>query len=167
MFIRNLNEDQVDYLEKIYENKSKIFENEDKALEFIEFLVDHYFVMNIANRISAQNSTYCFVWDVSSGVKTYEANSNSFITTLLKNKESGLETGFIIDKNLHAVLNNLVKKYLNSESMGLFNNEIVGVDAINWPKYNSKTKKVLSFEYKNIEVVNNFMNNEYKFIDSL
>ena len=86
--------------------------------------------MNIAYRVSKKNKTYCFAWDVSSDVKTYEANSNSFLTTLLKNKESGMETGFIIDKNLHAVLNKLIKKYLNAKPLSMFNNEIVGVSSI-------------------------------------
>lgn len=167
LYIENLNKNQIDSLEKIQENKHKIFDEEDKAFYFIEFLLYHYFVMNVANRVALKNKTYCFVWDVSSDVKTLEANSNSFLTTLLKNKESGEETGFIIDKNLHVIINKLIKKYLHGESLSLFNNEIVGVSEIGWPQYSSKTKKLLSFTYNNIKVVNNYMDDEYKFINTL
>lgn len=64
-------------------------------------------------------------------------------------------------------MNDLIQKYVNGKSLSLFNNEIVGVSAIKWPKYSLKNKKVLSFEYKNIKVIENYMDIEYKFFDEL
>ena len=167
LYIKKLNKEQVDFVEKLQEKKHKIFNTEDKAFYFIEFLLFHYFPLDIANRISKKNKTYCFQWDASSGVKNFEANSNSFLATLLKNKQAGEETGFIIDKNLHAILNALIKKYLNSESLELFNNEIVGVRAIDWARYNVKNKQVLSFKNDRIELIKDYMNDEFELIDKL
>ena len=60
LYIKKLNKEQVDFVEKLQEKKHKIFNTEDKAFYFIEFLLFHYFPLDIANRISKKNKTYCF-----------------------------------------------------------------------------------------------------------
>ena len=56
-------------------------------------------------------------------------------TALFGNKETARAYGNAVDADISEILRNFLKKFVCGEGMQIFNNEIRGVDAIDWKKF--------------------------------
>ena len=94
----------------------------------------------------------CFYWNVKGDIENLKASSLSLITTLLGNKDIAEQMGYINDQNITEIIQTFFRKYIKGEPLNLLNNEIKGVDKVEWDEFTKDTKRVLNITKDNFKM---------------
>lgn len=81
---------------------------------------------------SRGNTAYHFFFDLNAVIEKLGSGSLGMIATILGNKDAAEKYGTIVNEDVMLILQALIVKFLRDEEMELFNNEISGVNALQW-----------------------------------
>ncbi len=83
----------------------------------------------------AGNRVHLIYWDEAPLIENLGSGTVDVTAALLGNDEALRMYGNVLDKDLSEILQTLLHKFLNGESLKLYTNEIKGVDAFDWKKF--------------------------------
>ena len=81
------------------------------------------------------NKVYLLYWNVKPLIENLGAGTVDVAAAFLGNSEVAQMYGNVLNADISEVLRLFLIKYLNGDAMRFYNNEIKGVDAIDWQKY--------------------------------
>ena len=81
------------------------------------------------------SKVHLFYWDEKPLIENLGSGTVEVATALFGNKETARAYGNAVDADISEILRNFLKKFVCGEGMQIFNNEIRGVDAIDWKKF--------------------------------
>lgn len=81
------------------------------------------------------SKVHLFYWDEKPLIENLGSGTVEVATALFGNKETARAYGNAVDADIAEILRNFLKKFVCGEGMQIFNNEIRGVDAIDWKKF--------------------------------
>ena len=85
----------------------------------------------------------CFYWDVKGSIEKLTANSVSIVSTILGTNKIAEQMGYLNDQNLTMIMQAFVGKYIQGKPMELYQNELKGVQAIDWQEFTADKDEVL------------------------
>lgn len=85
----------------------------------------------------------CFLWDVEGEIEKLTANSASMVTSILGNLKIAEQMGYLHDKGITQIMQELIGKFMQGNEPSLFHNEIKRVDEIYWGEFTPEKKGVL------------------------
>ena len=74
-------------------------------------------------------------WDVDSVVENLGSGSVDIVNTVLGNQDAAVAYGSVVNESVQDVLQAFILKFIHEDSMELYNNEIDGINAIDWNEY--------------------------------
>ena len=81
------------------------------------------------------NKVYLLYWNVKPLIENLGSGTVDVAAAFLGNSEVAQMYGNVLNSDISEVLRSFLIKYLNGDAMRFYNNEIKGVNAINWQKY--------------------------------
>lgn len=155
--------DKQDRLEALINNykKSGLSDIDSKKTLLSDFQFKACPLHDCNTLIKGGSVVRVFYWDVNGDIEKLTANTVSMVTSLLGNEDIAEQMGYIHEKNIIEIMQNLLDKYINGDSPELFNNEIDGVSEISWDKYDTNRKCMLHVQNDAIKMA------EHPFSDSI
>ena len=101
---------------------------------------------------AAGSKVHCFCWDVSGDIEKLTANTASMVTAILGNFEIAEQIGYLHDKGLTEIMQELIGRFLCGQKPELFNNELKGVPEIVWNEFNADRNAVLHIQKDSIRM---------------
>ena len=89
------------------------------------------------------NKVHLMYWDEEPLIENLGSGSVDAITALLGNSKASQMYGNVMNADLSEALQSLLVKFINGKALQLYQNEIKGVDAFNWPAFNDKSRQAL------------------------
>ena len=129
-----IGDEQSVKLDEILKNymQSGLSEGEAKKELLIDFQYKSCVLHDIKTLVKGGSKVRAFYWDVKGNVEKFAANSVSMVTTILGNEQIAEQLGYLNDKSITEIVQSFIRKFMNDESLKLFNNELKGVSAIEW-----------------------------------
>jgi len=78
---------------------------------------------------------YLMYWNAKPLIENLGSGTVDVASSLFGNSEAAQLYGNVMDKDLSEVLQTLMTKFIRGEALRLYNNEIKGIDALDWKKY--------------------------------
>jgi len=78
---------------------------------------------------------YLMYWNAKPLIENLGSGTVDVASALFGNSEAAQMYGNVMDKDLSEVLQSLMAKFIRGEALRLYNNEIKGIDALDWKKY--------------------------------
>ena len=119
--VRNYVEDQVKSIPKV-EALSKVFDQWNALCTYLSAMLLAKF----------GNEVRIIYWNVSPLIENLGSGTVDVASALLGNSEIAQMYGKVLDPTISKILQTFFIKFMNGESMQLYNNEIKGVNAIDW-----------------------------------
>lgn len=143
--IKLLSKDKSALLEKIVEKhvNEGMSESDAKKLVLTNFQYKASVIKTCRDLVDGGSNVYCFYWDVKSNVENLKSNTIAIVTAIMGNGDIGEAMGYINATVNTEVMQTMIKKFMNGEELSLFNNEIRGVDAIDWRPYTRQNENIL------------------------
>lgn len=153
------------YLKKTAVNKNDEYAKLVKVVNFISFI---YAPLLSARYLSSNgHKVHCFLWNITPSVKNFKSNSLSFISTIMGNFGVGEEFGYINDNTLREIMQLFLNKFVHNEKIELYNNEIIGVEAFDWPLFKEDNYAVACFNQKSMTIKYDFYKKEITTLDQI
>ncbi len=81
------------------------------------------------------NQVHLMYWDEKPLIENLGSGTVDVVATLLRNGEALQMYGSVMNKDLSETLQTLLRKYVTGEALGLYRNEIGGLDAFEWKAF--------------------------------
>ena len=108
-----------------------------------------------------------FYWDVKGDIEKLTANTVSMVTSILGNADIAEQMGYLHEKNITEIMQNLVDKYINGDTPELFHNEIDGVDEISWNQYDAERECVLHIQNSSIKMAEHLFSDNVRELEKM
>lgn len=108
-----------------------------------------------------------FYWDVKGDIEKLTANTVSMVTSILGNADIAEQMGYLHEKNITEIMQNLVDKYINGDTPELFKNEIDGVDEISWNQYDAERECVLHIQNSSIKMAEHLFSDNVRELEKM
>ncbi|MBR1602137.1 MAG: carboxylesterase family protein [Synergistaceae bacterium] len=94
------------------------------------------------------NKVHLMYWDEEPLIENLGSGSVDAITALLGNSKASQMYGNVMNADLSVILQSLLVKFINGKALQLYQNEIKGIDAFNWPAFNDKRQALIAADNK-------------------
>ena len=84
---------------------------------------------------AAGNKVHLLYWNVNPVIENLGAGTVAVASAFLGNEQTSQIYGNVLDSNIFEIFQSFMKKFMKGESLQLYNNEIKGVNAINWEEF--------------------------------
>ena len=81
------------------------------------------------------NKVRILYWDLNPLIENLGSGTVDVVTTFLGNSEVAQIYGNVLNKDIAKTLQTLFRKFVSGDELKLFNNEIKGINAIDWKKF--------------------------------
>ena len=107
------------------EVKSKVYEQFNALLTYL-----------CAQKLAkGGNKVRILYWDVKPLIENLGSGTVDVVTTFLGNREAAQMYGNVLNQDIAKTLQTLFRKFVSGDELKLFNNEIKGIDAIDWKEF--------------------------------
>ena len=119
------------YIENQAENITKL-EAQEKFFEQWSALSMYLSAMQLA---AGGNKVHLMYWDVKPLIENLGSGTVDAVLTFFGDSKISQMYGNVLDSDISEILQHFLKKFINGESLQLYNNEIKGVKNIDWEKF--------------------------------
>ena len=103
---------------------------------FVNLWMDNICMLHLSENLRAGGSSVRLLyWDVDAVVKNLGVGDVSLISTVLGNSDAAESFGSVVSGEITEVMQTLILKFIQGEAPALYNNEVDGVNAIEWKDY--------------------------------
>ena len=81
------------------------------------------------------NKVYILYWNVKPLIENLGSGAIDVLAAFLGNREASKMYGNVLNQDIAAPLQNLFRKFVHGEELRLFNNELKGINAIDWKEF--------------------------------
>ena len=168
-FKGRVEKDNYDRLETLLNNykKSGLSDSNSKKALLSDFQYKACPLHDCNTLVKGGSVVRVFYWDVNGDIEKLTANGVSMVTSILENEDIAEQMGYLHEKNIMEIMQNLMEKYINGDSPELFNNEIDGVSAISWDKYDADRGCVLHIQNSAIKMAEHLFSDSIGELESL
>ena len=102
-------------------------------------LIDIWFALCIYRSalklVKGGNKVYLMYWDAKPLIENLGSGSVDAMAVMLGNDEASQLYGNVMDDDMSDILRSFLHKFISGDALRLYNNEVIGVDAIDWEKF--------------------------------
>ena len=120
-----------DYIDKQAATMS-VIEAKSKMYEQFNALITYLFAKKLAE---GANKVRLLYWNLKPLIENLGSGTVDVAAAFLGNREAVQMYGNVLNQDIAETLQNLFRKFVSGDKMHLFNNEIKGIEAIDWKEY--------------------------------
>lgn len=102
-------------------------------------MVEQFYVLSIyrcaKELASSGNKVHLFYWNVKPLIENLGSGTVDVLATFLGTRKAAQTYGNVLNQNVAETLQNLFRKFVSGGELKLFNNEIKGINAIDWKEF--------------------------------
>ncbi len=107
----------------------------DAKAKLVERFLTHCMYRSAASLTEGGNKVHLMYWDRKPLIEKLGSGTVDAAALLLGNDEASSMYGNVINQDLSEVLQTFLRKFMSGEALQLYQNEIIGMDAINWDSF--------------------------------
>lgn len=100
-------------------------------------------IHNIKALVKGGAKVRCVYWDTSSQIEKFTANTIAIVTSVFGNDDIAESMGYLNSPEIGEAMRHLIVKFMNNISPELYNNEIKGMQAVDWHPYTEDSDMIL------------------------
>ena len=134
-FIDKIDPAGTKIVQKYIAEKAVVMSELEAKANFVEqvYLLSAY---HCAQKLAdGGNKVYILYWNVKPLIENLGSGTIDVLAAFLGNREASKMYGNVLNQDIAAPLQNLFRKFVHGEELKLFNNELKGINAIDWKEF--------------------------------